>query len=145
MGRQITVLLALISISTLSAFEGYWYTQGQESVVEIVKKRGIYSGRIIWLKEPYDEDGEPWCDTENPDTILQDQTITGLPILKEFRLRNNSLRDGTIYDPNSGKKYRCIITLSDDQLSVRGYVGVTLLGRTEKWTKCKELPEVVLQ
>ncbi len=43
---------------------------------------------------------------------------------------------GTIYDPNSGKTYRCIVTKVDDStLKVRGYIGVPLLGRTETWTR----------
>lgn len=145
MRDQLIVLLALFYISSLSAFEGYWYTQGQESVVEISMSEGVYSGKIVWLKEPFDENGEPWYDTENPDTLLQQQKIAGLPILKELQLKNHSLKNGIIYDPNSGKSYRCIITINDNDLSVRGYIGITLLGRTEKWTKCYKIPREVLQ
>ena len=48
-------------------------------------------------------------------------------------------KGGTIYDPNSGKTYRCVVTLVDaNTLEVRGYVGVPLLGRTETWTRRKD-------
>ncbi len=47
--------------------------------------------------------------------------------------------DGKIYDPNSGKTYRCIIitVVDDNTLKLRGHVGVPLLGRTETWTRKK--------
>jgi uncharacterized protein (DUF2147 family) len=43
---------------------------------------------------------------------------------------------GRIYDPETGKTYRCKLTLdSDHKLEVRGYIGISLLGRTMVWTR----------
>jgi len=48
---------------------------------------------------------------------------------------------GTIQDPNNGKTYRCIVTYVDENtLKVRGYIGVSLTGRTETWTRKEDLP-----
>jgi uncharacterized protein (DUF2147 family) len=44
--------------------------------------------------------------------------------------------DGTIYDPSSGRTYRCELRLDgDDRLRLRGYVGVSWLGRTTRWVR----------
>ncbi len=145
MWYPITALLVVIASSSLSAFDGYWYTQDQESVIKISEHQNEYLGVIVWMKEPYDENGEPWYDTENPNTLLQQQKISNLLILKKFQLRNGSLKGGTIYDPNTGKSYQCSITLNGDELLVRGYIGIPILGRTERWTKCNQLPLVVSQ
>jgi uncharacterized protein (DUF2147 family) len=49
---------------------------------------------------------------------------------------NNEWKEGHIYDPNNGKTYRCNLELIDQEtLSVRGYVGISLFGRTEIWTR----------
>ena len=44
-------------------------------------------------------------------------------------------KGGEILDPDNGKTYRCKMTLSDDgkELNVRGYIGISLIGRTQTW------------
>jgi uncharacterized protein (DUF2147 family) len=57
-------------------------------------------------------------------------------ILKGFEKDgDNEYEDGTIYDPKNGKTYSCIIRQKGNKLSVRGYIGVSLIGRTTTWTK----------
>jgi uncharacterized protein (DUF2147 family) len=58
--------------------------------------------------------------------------------LEGFTAKENGLYDGgTIYDPKSGKTYSCKMTLKGDKLDIRGFVGLSLLGRTETWTRVK--------
>ena len=63
--------------------------------------------------------------------------MQGLTILEGFSYQEENLwSGGTIYDPNSGKTYKCKLSLNDDgTLKVRGYVGVSLFGRTEVWKR----------
>jgi len=63
--------------------------------------------------------------------------LLGLQILKNFvyDAQDKEWEDGTIYDPKNGKTYSCIMTLSGNNLNVRGYVGISMLGRTGVWTK----------
>ncbi len=65
--------------------------------------------------------------------------MIGLTILKNFEFKSKNVwSDGTIYDPKDGKTYSCKLTLvSNNKLEVRGYVGISLFGRTETWTKIK--------
>jgi uncharacterized protein (DUF2147 family) len=63
----------------------------------------------------------------------------GMVLMKDFEYdAKNVWDDGEIYDPKSGKTYSCKMTLTDpDHLEVRGYVGISLIGRTDKWTRAK--------
>jgi uncharacterized protein (DUF2147 family) len=83
-------------------------------------------------------DGKPKVDRNNPENSKQNQPIIGLVILKNFRFDDDEWQEGTIYDPESGKTYDCNLTLKDkNTLRVRGYIGISLFGRTEKWTRAK--------
>ena len=118
------------------AIVGEWFTDGDESVVEIARVGDQYTGTIIWLKEPLDEDGNEEVDVNNPDESKRDQPIIGLEIVRDFKhAKKNRWSGGTIYDPNSGKTYSCKATLKGDELQIRGFIGVSLLGRTTIWTR----------
>lgn len=56
-------------------------------------------------------------------------------ILKNFLFREGKYSDGQIYDPDSGKTYDCMMWLEGLKLKVRGYVGVSLFGRTETFER----------
>ena len=66
---------------------------------------------------------------------MQGRNVQGLEILTNFDKDGNTYVDGKIYDPKSGKTYSCKMTLKGDKLDIRGYVGVSLLGRTETWKR----------
>ena len=62
--------------------------------------------------------------------------IEGMTIVEGLELNGKTWEDGTILDPKSGKIYSCYITLEDNNtLKVRGYIGFSLLGRTQKWIR----------
>ena len=98
-------------------------------------------GNLIWLKNPNNESGKPKLDTKNPDASKTNRKLQGLLILKGFRWdqANKHWNDGEIYDPKSGKTYKCSLTLHNkDELHIRGYIGNSLLGRTDTWIWVKE-------
>ena len=152
---KIQVLLVVLLLMPIVAFGGSeedaivgtWLTAEAEdgrAHVRIVKDGDSYRGTIVWLELPtYPEDdpggmpGEERIDRENPDPDLRDRPILGLEMLSGF-VPTGSGRwgKGTIYDPANGKTYRCKAKLEgDDTLKVRGFIGVSLLGRTETWTR----------
>lgn len=123
---------------------GQWLTADGKARVEIVKDGDSYDGRIVWLKEPqYPADdakgmaGQTKVDRENPDAAFKTRPILGLPLIAGFKYAGDSVwKGGTIYDPESGKTYSCKMTLMmDGRLKVRGYIGISLFGRTEIWTR----------
>jgi uncharacterized protein (DUF2147 family) len=115
---------------------GTWLTSGKEPAkIQIYESSERYYGKITWLKYP-EKNGTPRLDINNPDETRRNKPIIGLVILKGFRFDEDEWEDGKIYDPESGKTYRCYLSLKDrNTLKVRGYVGVSLIGRTEIWKK----------
>ena len=121
------------------AVVGTWYNGSKESRIEIYKCSNNYCGKIVWLKEPNNEEGKPKVDKNNPDAKLQSRPIMGMQLMKDFEYDSGNVwEDGEIYDPKSGKTYSCKMTLTNpDRLEVRGYVGISLIGRTDVWTRAK--------
>jgi uncharacterized protein (DUF2147 family) len=130
---------------------GRWLTPESEDGrvhVEFTKTGGKYSGAIVWLEKPtYPDDdeegmaGQPKVDRENPDPKLRKRPIIGLAIAEGFTFDGDDLwQGGTIYDPVSGKTYKCKIRIIDDgkTIKVRGFIGFSLIGRTELWTRVEQ-------
>ncbi len=113
-------------------------TKAEKSQVQIYKDpNGKYYGKIVWLKEP-NKNGKPKVDDKNPEAKYQNRPIIGLEILKSFTFdkSNDEWSNGTIYDPTSGKTYSCNINFkSATELKIRGYIGISLIGKTAYWTK----------
>jgi uncharacterized protein (DUF2147 family) len=118
---------------------GFWLTEEKDAQVQIVKSaNGKYNGTIVWLDEPFEDDGSVKVDDENPDPALQKRTIMGLPLLKDFvyNSKNKEWKDGTIYDPDSGNTYDCYMWFDDDPnvLHIKGFIlGMRFIGRRAEW------------
>lgn len=115
---------------------GIWYNDVKDAKIEIYKAvNGKYYGKIIWLKEP-NRNGSPKLDINNSSSKLKTRPVLGLLILNGFNWDDGVYEDGTIYDPKNGKTYSCKITPDGtDKLNIRGYIGISLLGRTTVWTR----------
>jgi uncharacterized protein (DUF2147 family) len=117
---------------------GYWFNEEKTSKVQIFKEGEKYYAKVVWLKEPYIAGTtKPRVDNLNPDVKLQNVPLMGLVIMKNFVFNGkDEWEDGTIYDPKKGKLYSCYIQFdTPNTLKIRGYIGVSLLGRTTIWTK----------
>lgn len=132
----LTFVLSLFGVLSFAQIEGKWKTIDDEtkqakSIVEIYKKSdGKYYGKVSQLLiKPAD----PNCTACKDDR--KGKPILGLEIIRGLKKDGDEFSGGTITDPKTGKTYKCTITKSGDQLSVRGYVGVSLLGRTQTWQK----------
>ncbi|MDX2129445.1 MAG: DUF2147 domain-containing protein [Chloroherpetonaceae bacterium] len=114
---------------------GVWLTAKKNAKIEIKKVAdGTFEGTVIWgVPAP----GEDTLDTKNPDPSLRSRPRLGLTILRGFKYdEDNEWRGGKIYDPQDGNDYKCILTLEKENvLNVRGYIGISLFGRSEKWTR----------
>lgn len=118
---------------------GVWATAGGGSHVKIEDCGGKLCGAIIWLKEPLNKEGKDKVDSENPDPSLRTRKLAGLALLSGFiqdQSNSNVWTDGKIYNPDDGKTYSCNLTLQDPKtLRVRGYVGLSFLGKTQIWSR----------
>ncbi|MEE1944756.1 DUF2147 domain-containing protein [Pedobacter sp. KR3-3] len=137
--------LFILALCTLSVFAqknddilGKWINPSGEGQIEIYKKGDKYFGKLAWIKEPNDENGKPKTDVKNPNASLRTKPLLGLEILKDFVFEDKKWTDGSIYDPKTGKTYSCNITLKENgQLNIRGYIGISLIGRSESWKRVK--------
>ncbi len=117
--------------------EGVWITQDDEtgkkkSEVLLYKNEGKLYGKILNLL--LEEDKGKLC--VNCKGENKNLAIEGMVIVEGLELNGKTWEEGTILDPKSGKTYSCYITFENDNiLKVRGYIGFSLLGRTQKWIR----------
>lgn len=149
--RTFLVIVAgvlLVSTQSLAAqgdaILGVWTTQEKEARIEIYACGPWYCGKISWLKEPnYPQDdnrgmrGLPVVDRDNPDPGLRNRPLLGLRLMEGFSYEGpNQWKDGRIYNPENGKFYKAKIKLvSPNRLKLRGFIGISLFGQTETWTR----------
>ena len=116
---------------------GKWKTIDDEtgqakSVVEIYEKSGKIYGKIIEIVNP--EKRKSLC--TNCSGENKNAPILGLIIIKDLVKDGNEYNGGKILDPNKGEEYKCLIALDGkDKLKVRGFVGVSIFGRTQYWQR----------
>jgi uncharacterized protein (DUF2147 family) len=127
-----------MSLTTqINTIEGTWITQDDEtgrkkSEVLIYKENGKLYGKITKLLLPEDE-GKKCINCKGKN---KNQPIEGMVIIKDLELEDDTWEDGTILDPKSGKVYDCYIGFQDSNtLKVRGFLGFSLLGRTQIWKR----------
>ena len=133
------VLLSFVLFSYLMVnaqdVTGKWKTIDDEtgkakSIVEIYKNGDKYYGKIVQLLTDENKDGI--CRT--CETDYKNKNIIGLVILKDLVKDGDTYEDGEIMDPKNAKTYSCYIELEEpNKLKVRGYIGFSLLGRTQYW------------
>lgn len=144
------VLSLLMSYTTLQAQSpiGLWKTIDDEtnkprSLVRIYEEDGKLYGRVEKLFLEPGEDPDPVCDDCDEDDPRYNQRVMGMIVMegleRETKGDDSSWEDGKILDPENGKVYGCEASLqSADKLKIRGYIGFSLLGRTQYWYRQNE-------
>ena len=120
------------------AIVGVWKTGEGNAMVRIYKNGEKYQGKVVWLKEPNDpETGKPKQDKNHPDEANRTRPVLGMINIWGFSYKDKNLwDDGNIYDPKNGSTYSCTIKMiNPNTLEVRGYIGVSIIGRTDNWTR----------
>ncbi len=132
-----TTMISVLAQSRADQIVGVWLTEDQDARVEIYKTSDKYQGKIIWLLNPNDKKtGKPLLDTENKDAAKRSMPVLGLQIIRDLSFSDGQWKDGSIYDPESGKSYKAKIALADkNTLEMTGYIG--MFGSTETWTRVK--------
>jgi uncharacterized protein (DUF2147 family) len=138
----LAILLAIVPVFAQKAkpgdeILGTWFNAEKDAKIEVYSEEGSYFGKVIWLKNPLDEQGKPKTDIKNPDKKLKSRPRLGLVVLTSLEHKEGKKYDGgKIYDPKSGKTYSCQAELATSKLlKLRGFVGVSMFGRTSEWTR----------
>lgn len=128
------LLVLTTDAGTTQGLEGEWWTADHANRVVITCTPKHCSGRLSWLLD--EADGGVLRDTENPEPRLRSRRLLGLELLSGLRRVGDGEFEGTLYDPTDGATYRGRVTLTGARtLSLRGFVGLPLFGRSETWTR----------
>ncbi|CAN7406260.1 DUF2147 domain-containing protein [Pseudoduganella sp. LjRoot289] len=105
------------------------------ALIRIAETNGTLQGRIEKVFPAANESQNPKC--EKCEGANKDAPIIGLVILSGLKKDGDDYAGGQILDPDNGKTYASKIRLTDGgrKLSVRGYIGVPMLGRTQTWVR----------
>lgn len=124
------------------AVKGKWLSPDQGKVIDIYEKDGKYYGKIIWLRDSTDEQGEPIRDVLNENAKKRSRKIIGTDMLLgyEWDEGGNEWDGGTIYNYETGSSYNSYMYLDENKnLRIKGYWWfLGFLGRTKTWTRISE-------
>lgn len=141
MKKQILTLILFLTTFSIYAQDsgdkitGVWLNEEFTAKMEITKQGDFYSGKIIWLSEPNDKNGNPLVDKKNPDKKKRNQPILGSTILSELEYSDGEWT-GNIYAPKAGKSTDCIVKLDGmDVMQIKVTQG--FFSRTKVWTRVK--------
>lgn len=147
MARQLLFLIALFTVSTTASadgiadYYGLWWNEDRSGIFELQAADGNSIEGITRWGKGQDKD------VNNPDPELRTRDLKGISFLYgfEYVAKKNRWKDGKVYDPGNGKTYSAKMELEDDGavLKMRGYIGVSLLGRTARFERVSEseMPE----
>jgi len=117
--------------------EGLWLTQNERSVIKTYKcgdDNNELCGKIHWIIN-----GGMQNDAKNPDASLRDQKMCGLEIMRDLTQSNqngNYWLDGEIYKADDGDTYNAKVQVTSlNTMTLRGYRGISLLGKSQDWKR----------
>ena len=140
---KIMILSAIIGSAALASElspVGLWKTIDDKTgaprgLVRIVEVKGEYQGKVEKIFPKPGEDPDPKC--EKCGGARHNQPVIGMIILWGLTKQGDDYQGGQILDPENGNVYRATMKLDGrgGKLSVRGFIGFSLLGRTQTWVR----------
>jgi len=136
-----TMLAGAADRASIDEVVGPWLTEKEGAVIELYDcgdgSETEICGRIVWLREPYTDDGELKKDPDNPDPSLRDRPMCGIQVVTGLkRADKNTWTHGRVYNPKDGRSYSAYLDVKEQgHLHVRVYVGIPLIGRSETWSR----------
>ncbi len=123
--RILSILLVAIAVPASAAVpvNGRWFTDGQDSIIEIGQCGATICGKVVKILKPNPQGSMNPVDSNNPDPKLRNRPILGTVILSGFKDSGKEWT-GSIYDPRAGKTYKStMVKLVNGNLKVKGCWG----------------------
>ncbi|AMR29405.1 hypothetical protein A0257_21430 [Hymenobacter psoromatis] len=116
---------------------GTWLTESKDVKMRLFRCGDKLCGKIAWMQQPNEANGQPKRDLKNPDPTQRSQPQLNATPMRDFTYDGHrTWADGKLYDGRTGREYSGKLTLvSQNELEVRGYVGFSLLGKSTTWTR----------
>lgn len=134
--------LSILFILTLSitangqTIVGQWETyddktKEKKAIIEIYQANSLYFAKIV---KSFTGEKNTRCETCKG--TKKNKPIIGLVIIENIKKDGNEFNGGSILDPENGETYKCYLKLiNNNKLKVRGYLGVSIFGRTQYWIR----------
>ena len=130
--------LALRAADSASTPAGRWRTFDDKiagkakAIIVLYEEKGLLFGRVETLVDP---DAVKICDKCSDER--KGRPVTGMVVVRRMKKDGDEYTGGDILDPKNGSVYRCKMRLIDEgrKLSVRGYIGFSLFGRSQTWIR----------
>lgn len=112
------------------AIVGEWWTEGKEGRIRFVRSPdGTYAGILVG-------GNDPGTDVNNKDPAVRKRPLLGSVLMWHLRPEDGEYVDGYVYNPRNGETYRMKAELTGKTtLKIRGYLGISLLGQSQIWTR----------
>jgi uncharacterized protein (DUF2147 family) len=140
MSGLLTLGFAAVAGAETDSPVGLWKTiddkTGKErSLVRIADNNGVFEGKVEKIFEQPGDDPNHLC--KKCEGERKDKPIIGMTFLWGLKKDGDQYGDGEILDPKNGKIYRAKMRLIEGgrKLEVRGYVGLSLFGRSQTWLR----------
>ena len=137
--RYLAILWCLLAATPAAADPafGRWLVENGKAVIELHPCGAQACGTIVWLDAPWDDRGVSKRDAKNPDPKARMRHLCGLRLVTGLkRGGNGAWEDGEIYSTRDGKTFGLKVEPDGPaRLTVRGYVGLSILGRSQTWTR----------
>jgi uncharacterized protein (DUF2147 family) len=141
-GLMVAAVLMLVSNLAAAAGSpvGVWRsiddkTKQERSIIRITEENGELKGVVEKIFDQPGDDPAHLCKECKGER--KDKPIVGMAILWGLKKEGDAWTGGEILDPKNGKIYKCKLTLSEDgkTLNVRGFIGISLIGRSQTWLR----------
>ena len=140
--QLVAAALALSSAGLSLAFAdqgvyGHWLVANGRAIIELKPCGTQVCGEIAWLARPETADGAPKRDAKNPDPSARLRPLCRLQLIQGLmRAGDGRYEGGEIYNTRDGRTYGVQMALDGPQtLKVRGFLGISLLGKTQEWRR----------
>jgi len=123
---------------------GVWMPEDEESKVEIFPCGEAMCGRVAWLHDEYDEDGNLLTDIYNPNPALRSAPVLGLVIMTDITpTEEEDVWQGRVYNPQDGRTYDFWLTVkSESKITIEGCGLYNLICQKHTWDRVESLPVV---
>ncbi|MBB4402900.1 DUF2147 domain-containing protein [Agrobacterium radiobacter] len=116
------------------AFLGKWAADDGSVRLEMFKAGAELRAHLLFGNQIMERDNTTFkSDAKNPDPALRSRSLENIVFIHGLRWDDGQWTEGTLYDPSSGRTYRCTVEMKGNKMLLRGYLGISLLGQTREF------------